>query len=69
MKDLEVYEYPIGFYSLEDTTARTLYRVIKDVLQRYNISLGSCRGENIRYDFLTLLNVDNFAVINVLIVL
>lgn len=54
VSNLEVHEWCVGLYSLQDTTAATLYRVIKDVLLRLEIPITSCRGTllfQIRYNF------------------
>jgi hypothetical protein len=43
--ELNIHEIFMGFYVLEHQDADTLYRVVEDVLHRFNFSLASCRGQ------------------------
>ena len=44
VKDLVATEYFIGLHMLSDTTASTLYSMVKDALLHIDISLDNCRG-------------------------
>lgn len=43
--DLEIHELFVGFYTTGDTRAETLFNIIKDVLLRFDLKLGNCRGQ------------------------
>ncbi|XP_065914462.1 zinc finger MYM-type protein 1-like [Dysidea avara] len=43
--DYDIAEDPIGLYCLLNTTADTLYKVIKDILIRCSLPLSLCRGQ------------------------
>lgn len=45
VKDLEAIENTVGLYQIPNTTADTLFKIVKDVLLRLDISLDACRGE------------------------
>ena len=43
--NLEVHEEFIGLYSLESTSAESLFSTIKDILLRMNLRIKNCRGQ------------------------
>ena len=43
--DLEVHEDVIGLYSLDSTSADTIFSTIQDVLLRLNLKIQNCRGQ------------------------
>lgn len=43
--DFNVYEEPIGLFQVPETTAATLFAVIKDVLLRCSLPIELCRGQ------------------------
>ena len=43
--DYDIAEDPVGLYCLPNTTADTLYKVIKDILIRCSLPLSLCRGQ------------------------
>ena len=43
--NLEVHEEFIGLYSLESTSAESLFSTIKDILLRMNLRIENCRGQ------------------------
>lgn len=45
IKPLEAEEIFLGFYEVENTTAASLYSVIKDILIRFDLPLSNCRGQ------------------------
>ena len=44
--NLEVHEEFIGLYSLESTSAESLFSTIKDILLRMNLRIKKCRGQS-----------------------
>ena len=44
-RSLEPHEDMIGFYQIEDIKSETLFKSIKDALNRMDISLTDCRGQ------------------------
>ncbi len=42
---LKIHEYFLGFYETPFTDAETLFRVIRDVLLRFNLPICRCRGQ------------------------
>ena len=43
--DLEVHEYFLGFYEVNNIKSNTIIAAIKDSLLRFNLSLDTCRGQ------------------------
>jgi len=41
----DIHEDPIGLFKVPNTTAKTLFTIIKDILIRYNLPLSLCRGQ------------------------
>ena len=56
--NLEASEFPVGLYDIPNTSAKTLYSTVKDVLAKLQIPLESCRGKKSSsyiYNFINLL--------------
>ena len=41
----EIYEEPIGLFRVPNTSAKTIFEAIKDILTRCNLPLSLCRGQ------------------------
>ena len=44
-KNLQIEEIFAGFYEAESTTADALFKIVMDVLTRYNLKIETCRGQ------------------------
>lgn len=44
-KNLQIEEVFVGFYETSSTTSATLLNIVLDVLMRYNLEIGNCRGQ------------------------
>lgn len=43
--NLDVQEEAIGMHNLDSTDAKYLFKVVKDILLRFNLSINNCRGQ------------------------
>lgn len=45
LEDLTIQEIFLGFYQTDDTKAETLFKILQDVLIRYDLSINNLRGQ------------------------